>query len=67
MNFQLSTEQNTKKDVQVMKVVHDLKNPVIAIKQSIMDSSATIESTKECIHDIEEIEEMLENLRAEFK
>jgi len=51
-----------------MKVVHDLKNPIISIKQTIIDSNATIENVKvACQSDLEDIEEMLENMRAEFK
>lgn len=70
INFQNSSEQNVKKDVQVMKVVHDLKNPVISLKQWISDYelSEPLDSFKKnCLNDIGDIEEMLENMRAEFK
>lgn len=51
-----------------MKVVHDLKNPIISIKQTIIEKNATIENVKNaCLSDVEDIEEMLENMRAEFK
>lgn len=68
VSFQISEDQNVKKDVQVMKVVHDFKNPIISIKQSIIDPQATLESIRQnCLHDVDDIEEMLENMRAEFK
>lgn len=68
MQFQISVDNNTKKDIQVMKVVHDLKNPIISIKQTIIEKNATIENVKNaCLSDVEDIEEMLENMRAEFK
>lgn len=68
IQFQNSAEDNSKKDVHVMKVVHDLKNPIISIKQTIIDKKSTIENVRiACLSDIEDIEEMLENLRAEFK
>lgn len=70
INFQISTEQNLKKDISVMKVVHDLKNPVISIKQMIFDyelNESIDEFKRCCLNDIGEIEEMLENMRAEFK
>lgn len=51
-----------------MKVVHDLKNPIISIKQTIIEKNASIENVKiACLCDLEDIEEMLENMRAEFK
>jgi len=68
VNFQHSCEQNINKDIQVMKVVHDLKNPVLSIKQNLNDEDTTIEIIQEsCCADIEEIEEMSDNLRLQFK
>lgn len=58
------------KDVQVMKVVHDLKNPVMSLKQWIKDYELTepiVSFKKNTLNDIDDIEEMLENMRAEFK
>jgi len=51
-----------------MKVIHDLKNPIISISQTILDPDVTISTIKEtCISDLEDMQEMLENMRAEFK
>jgi len=57
-----------KRDVQVMKVIHDFKNPIISISQTILDPDVTISIIKEtCISDLEDMQEMLDNMRAEFK
>lgn len=66
--MEIISSQNQNKDTQVMKVIHDLKNPIISIKQTILDpdvSISTIIST--CESDLEDMQEMLENMRAEFK
>lgn len=66
--MEIISSQNQNKDTQVMKVIHDLKNPIISIKQTILDpdvSLSTIIST--CESDLEDMQEMLENMRAEFK
>ena len=70
--FDISLESitvlNQMKDTQVMKVIHDLKNPIISIRQTILDPDVnigTIIST--CESDLEDMQEMLENMRAEFK
>ena len=45
-----------------------MKNPIISIKQTIIEKNANIENVKiACMCDLEDIEEMLENMRAEFK
>jgi len=62
------TDLNKKKDTQVMKVIHDLKNPIMSISQTIFDPDATMSSIIEtCTTDLEDLQEMLENMRAEFK
>jgi len=64
----MNTNQNQKKDTQVMKVIHDLKNPIISIKQTIADPEVTISIIRStCESDLEDMQEMLENMRAEFK
>ena len=51
-----------------MKVIHDLKNPIISIKQTISDPDAKLSTIREtCQSDLEDLQEMLENMRAEFK
>lgn len=51
-----------------MKVIHDLKNPVIASRQTINDNEMNIEKTREVSNpELEDLEDMLENLRTEFK
>lgn len=63
-----NTIQNTKKDTQVMKVIHDLKNPIISIQQTILEPGVTIGTIiTTCKSDLEDMQEMLENMRAEFK
>lgn len=58
-----------KTDLRLMKVIHDLMNPVIACKQLINDPD-NIDFTKirEIVNqEIEDLEDMLENLRIEYK
>lgn len=51
-----------------MKVIHDLKNPIISIQQTIMDPDVTLNTiVNTCKSDLEDMQEMLENMRAEFK
>lgn len=51
-----------------MKILHDLKNPVQALVSIINDSNLDKESIQQGANaDLEDINEMLENLRAEFK
>lgn len=59
---------NQKKDTKVMKIIHDLKNPIISIKQTILDPDNSINTIiNTCESDLEDMQEMLENMRAEFK
>jgi signal transduction histidine kinase len=51
-----------------MKVIHDLKNPILSIKNNLLDFKMNPESViKTTQLDCEDMEEMLENMRAEFK
>lgn len=51
-----------------MKVVHDLKNPVMSLKQTFLDEEVSLTVVRRlALGDVEELEEMLENLRAQFK
>jgi len=51
-----------------MKVIHDLKNPIISIQQTILDPDVTLGIIlNTCNSDLEDMLEMLENMRAEFK
>jgi len=51
-----------------MKVIHDLKNPIISIQQTIMDPDVSVNTiVNTCKSDLEDMQEMLENMRAEFK
>ena len=69
MKLQISDNDNREKDIQVMKVIHDLKNPILSIKSSLtdmakFDSNPAIQTTLlECL----DMQEMLECMRAEFK
>ena len=52
-----------------MKVIHDLKNPVIACGQTVNDKEiCDIDNLREIVNqELEDLEDMLENLRTEFK
>jgi hypothetical protein len=52
----------------MMKVLHDLKNPIIALISTINEKSLDVKAM--CIianADLEDIDEMLDNLKTEFK
>lgn len=67
IRLQDAEELNKQKDVKVMKVIHDLKNPVTAIMQ-ICNSITNIEEMRANTNkEVEDLMDMLENLRAEFK
>ena len=64
----MADELNKKKDIKVMKVVHDLKNPVSALMCTLNDHDQTWEVVKECCNnELEDLTDMLDNLRMEFK
>ena len=52
-----------------MKVIHDLKNPVIACRQTVNDKENwDMDKVREIANqELEDLEDMLENLRTEFK
>ena len=51
-----------------MKILHDIKNPVMALISTINDPSLTREDIQSIANaDLEDITDMLDNLRAEFK
>lgn len=51
-----------------MRVIHDLKNPVSAILQTLNDHELNYEKAKELSFvELEDLMDMLDNLRAEFK
>lgn len=56
------------KDLKVMKTLHDLKNPVYSLLTTINDSKLPINELRTIANaDLEDISEMLDNLKAEFK
>ena len=68
IKLQILDEQNKNKDVQVMKVIHDLKNPILSIRSSLLDIEINPEEVVKTMQlDCEDMEEMLENMRAQFK
>ena len=69
IRLQISDEQkNSQKDIKVMKTIHDLKNPILAIQHAVQDTSMNIDQTRALvISETIDLSEMLENLRAEFK
>lgn len=51
-----------------MKTVHDLKNPVFSIGTIVNDKSLNIKAIRDSTNnEIEDLQDMLENLRMEFK
>ena len=51
-----------------MKIIHDLKNPAIAVVQSVNDTDVDIVKLRDIVNtEMEDLQDMLENLRAEFK
>lgn len=51
-----------------MKIIHDLKNPAIAVMQSVNDTDIDITKLREIVNtELEDLQDMLDNLRAEFK
>lgn len=56
------------KDLKVMKVLHDLKNPVHALISTINDINLDAASMRNIANaDLEDIADMLDNLKTEFK
>ena len=56
------------KDLKMMKVLHDLKNPIIALISTIYDKSLDVKAMRIITNaDLEDIDEMLYNLKTEFK
>jgi len=51
-----------------MKVIHDIKNPTIAVLQTVNDPEAELNKVKSIVNEeLEDLADMLDNLRAEFK
>jgi len=65
LKLQIADELNKEKDVKVMKIIHDLKNPVTAIMQVLNDKSDTsIENMRKQTNiELEDLIDMLDNLR----
>ena len=57
-----------KSDIRLMKTIHDLKNPLIACRQAVNDRDLTLAKLRDVANpELEDLEDMLENLRTEFK
>lgn len=69
ITLQKNDEYSAKTDLRLMKVIHDLKNPVIACRQTVNDKEIIeLEKVREIANqELEDLEDMLENLRTEFK
>lgn len=68
IQLQIAKDELTSKDLKVMKILHDIKNPVLALISTINDNSLTREDIQNIANaDLEDINDMLDNLRAEFK
>lgn len=50
-----------------MKIIHDLKNPLIALHMCIEDSKLDQDDKEELKNEIEEMHDMLDSLKTEFK
>ena len=61
-------EINERAEIETMKVIHDIKNPLFAICQIIDDPDVELSVIRDSIRsESEDIKEMLENLKIEFK
>ena len=68
MQLELADLEIKKKDLKIMKVLHDLKNPVLALMSTINDNSLDMKSIQAIANaDLEDIDEMIDNLKTEFK
>ena len=68
IQLQIAVDELRCKDLKVMKILHDIMNPMMALMATINDSSLTKEVIQGIANaDLEDINEMLDNLRAEFK
>lgn len=57
-----------KTDRRLIKIIHDLKNPIIACKQVINDNDYNFEQVKKITNqELQDLEDMLDNLRLDFK
>ena len=68
IQLQIAVDELRCKDLKVMKILHDIMNPMMGLMATINDSSLTKEVIQGIANaDLEDINEMLDNLRAEFK
>jgi len=57
----------TEKDKEVIKIIHDLKNPLIAVNMCIEESEIHNDIINDVKSEIQEMHEMLDSLKTEFK
>jgi len=68
IQLQIAIEELKSKDLRMMKVLHDIKNPVSALISIVNDVNLSIEEIQKIANaDLEDINDMLDNLRTEFK
>jgi len=68
MKLQEMHESSEKTDLRFMKVIHDLKNPIVACRQIVNDKELSLVCIKDMANkELEDLEDMFENLRAAFK
>jgi len=68
IQLQIAIEELKSKDLRMMKVLHDIKNPVLALISIVNDVNLTKEEIQKIANaDLEDINDMLDNLRTEFK
>jgi len=68
IGLQRFDEKNRAKDLKMMKTVHDLKNPIYSISTIVNDDTLSIKEIRVATNsEIEDLQDMLDNLRMEFK
>jgi len=68
IQLQIAIEELKSKDLRMMKVLHDIKNPVSALISIVNDVNLSKEEIQKIANaDLEDINDMLDNLRTEFK
>ena len=68
LQLQIANKALHLKDLKVMKVLHDIKNPVHALMSIVNDINLDPVKMRSIANaDLEDIADMLENLKAEFK
>ena len=68
IRLQIAEEHKVFLDSKLIKVIHDLQNPIIVINDSLEEDEINFDKAKKIIKsEIIDLQEILDNLRAYFK